>query len=107
MTFRSYKVALPFIMLQLIVSAIWFNCSKTTESPPGEKPMTIEQAQKKHQAKIMKLTGVVGIGIGEVRTEKVIKVMVVKRTPELEKKIPKQIEGYPVVIEETGKIQAF
>lgn len=69
--------------------------------------MTIEQAQKKHQAKIMKLTGVVGIGIGEVKTEKVIKVMVDKRTPELEKKIPKQIEGYPVVIEETGKIQAF
>ncbi len=69
--------------------------------------MTIEQAQKKHQAKIMKLTGVVGIGIGEVRTEKVIKVMVVKRTPELEKKIPKQIEGFQVVIEETGKIQAF
>lgn len=69
--------------------------------------MTIEQAQKKHQAKIMKLTGVVGIGIGEVKTKKVIKVMVEKRTPELEKKIPKQIEGYPVVIEETGKIQAF
>lgn len=69
--------------------------------------MTIEQAQKKHQAKIMKLNGVVGIGIGEVKDEKVIKVMVVKRTPELEKKIPKKLEGYSVVIEETGKIQAF
>lgn len=69
--------------------------------------MTIEQAQKKHQAKIMKLTGVVGIGIGAIKDQKVIKVMVEKRTPELEKKIPKKLEGYTVVIEETGKIQAF
>jgi hypothetical protein len=32
---------------------------------------------------------------------------VIKKTPELNKKIPNIIEGYPVVIEETGKIKAL
>jgi hypothetical protein len=34
-----------------------------------------------------------------------LKVLVIKKTEEIEKKIPKSIEGYQVVIEETGVIR--
>jgi hypothetical protein len=30
---------------------------------------------------------------------------VIQKTPELEQKIPRTLEGYPVVIEETGEIR--
>lgn len=67
--------------------------------------LTIEEVQKKHQNEIMKISGVVGIGIGEVDGKKVLKVLVIKKTSELEKKLPKSLDGYLVVIEETGVIR--
>lgn len=53
------------------------------------------------------MPGVVGVGIGAFDGKPVIKVLVVKKTPELEKKIPKMVEGYLVLIEETGEIRAL
>jgi hypothetical protein len=54
----------------------------------------------------MAIPGVVGVGIGAVDDKPVIKVLVVQKTPALEQKIPKMVEGYSVVIEETGEIRA-
>jgi len=69
--------------------------------------LTIEQAQEKYQDQWMAIPGVVGVGLGAVDDEPVIKVLVLRKTPELEQKIPKEVEGYPVVIEETGVIRAL
>lgn len=55
----------------------------------------------------MAIPGVVGVGIGAVDGKPVIKVLVTQKTPELEKKIPQTLEGYAVVIEETGEIRAL
>jgi hypothetical protein len=68
---------------------------------------TIEQVQEKYQDRWMAMPGVVGVGIGAFDGKPVIKVLVVKKTPELEKKIPKMVEGYLVLIEETGEIRAL
>ncbi len=68
--------------------------------------LTIEQVQEKYQNQWLALPGVVGVGIGELGKKPALVVMVVKKTPELEQKIPKMVEGYPVVIEETGEIRA-
>jgi hypothetical protein len=51
------------------------------------------------------IAGVVGVAIGAVDGQPVIK-LVIKKTPALEQKIPKMVEGYPVVLEETGEIRA-
>ena len=66
----------------------------------------IDTVKEAHVRELMALPGVVGVYIG--RTEKdepCIGVMVVKKTPELERRIPASLEGYPVVIEETGEIR--
>ena len=34
-----------------------------------------------------------------------IKIVVVEKTPELEEKLPKSLDGHPVVVEETGIIR--
>ena len=68
---------------------------------------TIQEVQKMHQDRLMSLPGVIGIGIGAIDDTLVLKVLVVKKTAELEKKIPKTLEGYRVVIQETGVIRAL
>ncbi len=69
--------------------------------------MTIEQVKEKHESKLMSIQGVEGVGIGEELGKPFIKVYVAKKTKSLETKIPKQMEGYPVKIEESGEFKAL
>ena len=69
--------------------------------------LSIEQVQEKYQEKLMSTPGVVAVGIGAVSDTLVLKVFVLKKTPELELKIPKTLEGYTVVIEESGEFRAL
>jgi hypothetical protein len=55
----------------------------------------------------MSIPGVVGVYVGLLEDDRTtcLKVMVVKKTRELERGIPKSLEGHPVVLEETGVIR--
>ena len=55
----------------------------------------------------MAIPGVTGIYAGLLPDDKTpcLKVMVVKITEELKKQIPQSLEGYPVVLEESGIIR--
>jgi hypothetical protein len=68
---------------------------------------TIEEVLKEHTSKLMSLPGVVGTGQGLCNAQPCIKVFVDRKTPKLEQRIPKNLEGYPVVIQETGKFKAL
>lgn len=111
MKIKIDKHSLIMLFLGIIAGILFTSCSKkTTEKYKGENQMlslTIEQVQKKYQDQIMELPGVVGIGIGAVDSQKVIKVLVIKKTKKLDQKIPKSLEGYSVLIEETGEIRAY
>ncbi|HEY6192511.1 MAG TPA: hypothetical protein VI215_09345 [Bacteroidota bacterium] len=66
----------------------------------------INLVKEAHSAELMALPGVVGVYVGALDDGKpCIGVMVVRKTRELEEKIPPVLEGYPVRIEETGKIK--
>ncbi len=54
----------------------------------------------------MKLAGVVGIAQGIHRGRPCILVLAAVASSELTGKLPKEIEGYPVRIEETGDFRA-
>jgi len=68
---------------------------------------TIEQVLEEHTDEWMSLPGVVGTGIGESEGKLCIKVFVIEITPELQQQIPSEVEGYPVIIEETGEFKPF
>lgn len=72
-----------------------------------EKPLRdINIVMKEHTQELMALPGVVGIYIGKTRDDQFcIRIMVEKKTKQLQKKIPKIIEGHPVEIDETGVIR--
>jgi hypothetical protein len=54
----------------------------------------------------MRIPGVVGTGIGLCGDTPCIKVLVVQSTDALQKAIPDSLQGYRVIIEETGVVRA-
>ncbi|NIO03134.1 MAG: hypothetical protein GTN74_00575 [Proteobacteria bacterium] len=55
----------------------------------------------------MSLPGVVGTAQGLCDDKPCINVFVIKKTLELDEKIPDSLDGYPVAIEETGEFRAL
>ncbi len=104
--------------LNMILFSIWvmvlsgsaLGCpQKTVDDYQGKKEMaakTIEAVLKEHTDEWMSIPGVVGTGIGECEGKPCIRIFVVKRTPELLKKIPSELEGFVVDVQETGEIRA-
>ncbi len=66
----------------------------------------INEVKEAHVAELMALPGVAGVYVSALDDgTPCIKVMVVKTSAELEKTIPKTLEGHPVLIIETGEIK--
>jgi hypothetical protein len=65
---------------------------------------TIDEVLKQNADRLMSAPGVVAVAVGECAGKPCLKVLVVKKTAEQMKKIPSMLEGYPVVVEETGPI---
>ncbi len=89
----------------LVIGLFLTNCAPPKQSPPPRKD--INGVLKAHERELMALPGVVGIAVGLLPDNKTLclKVLVVKETEELKNKIPKSLDGYPVVIEESGVIR--
>jgi hypothetical protein len=66
----------------------------------------INEVLRSHDRELMTVPGVVGVYVGVLDDEKTpcLKVMVIEKTPALEKRLPKSLEGCPVIMEATGII---
>ena len=75
----------------------------------GEEPaptMTAAQVIAAHDDSLLALPGVVGVYEGRNDAGvTVIRVMLAEATPETERQIPRRLDGYPVEIEITGRIE--
>ena len=58
---------------------------------------------------LLAIPGVVGVYVGLLDDGETpcLKVMVVERTPDLDAQLPEMLDGYPVIVEETGVIRPF
>jgi len=68
---------------------------------------TIESVFEKHRDRIMTLRGVLGTSIGRCMNEPCIRVFVIEKTKELLDQIPCTLDGYPVMVQETGEFRAL
>ncbi len=98
-------IALVAVLGGTVTSARQLVDGKQEQGLMAGKP--IETVLKEHTDRLMSLPGVVGTAIGVCEGTPCIKVLVVKKTPQLVNEIPQTLEGYPVVIEETGEIRAL
>lgn len=66
----------------------------------------IKTVQEAHAGTLMSIPGIVGVAIGELEDRTpCIQVLVVEETDDLARRIPKVLEGHPVVIMVTGEIK--
>lgn len=100
--------------MAFIISGVIFafvavtNANENVDNPQGENRMPakpIEEVLKDHTPELMAIPNVVGTAQSLCNGKPCIKVYVIKITPELEQKIPSELEGYPVEIQETGEIR--
>jgi len=67
---------------------------------------SIVAVKAKYDKKLMKIPGVVGVGIGKEKDEEVIVVLTDSLSVKSAKQIPKDLKGYKVILRETGRIHA-
>ena len=72
-----------------------------------ESRLNIEQVIEQHEADLMNINGVVGLGISECKKELCIKVYLENNTPELKRKIPTQLGKFKVDPEIIGSVEAL
>jgi hypothetical protein len=66
----------------------------------------VTEVMDRHTDEVMRVDGVVGIAIGALPDSSFcIQVLVRERSEAIVGKLPEEIEGVPVVIEETGEIR--
>ena len=67
----------------------------------------INAVLRDHDRELLAIPGVVGVYVALLEDGKTpcLKVMLARKTPEIEGAIPKTLEGYPVVSEVTGEIR--
>ena len=70
-------------------------------------PRPITEVLREHADALMALPGVNGVAQGEKNGETCVLVLVVELTDELRALVPDDLDGYPVVITETGEIKAL
>ncbi|HKZ22032.1 MAG TPA: hypothetical protein VJ165_02395 [candidate division Zixibacteria bacterium] len=105
----KFRAITKLIILSALLLICGLTCTKSKvdqQSKPDQmtnKP--IEEVLKEHTPHLMSIPGVTGTAQGELDGKPCIKVYVVKETEELKKQVPKEIEGYPVEIQESGVIK--
>lgn len=99
-------IAGAFVGLTLTSMGCEQQAKDVTQTQKAQPMKSIDDVIKVYADSMLAIAGVVGLyhGLDENR-KSCLKVMVVKKTAELEKRIPKQIEGFTVEIDETGEIK--
>ncbi len=68
---------------------------------------SVEEVKNRHEARLMRTPGVVGVGIGRSGGKPVIRVYVDKDTPKVRKAVPDALEDVPVEIVVSGPFKAL
>ncbi len=66
---------------------------------------TAYEVVRAHTPELMKIPGVVGTGEGEVKGSPAVLVLVSRRTSEVNRMVPKHLEGYPVEVRVVGDVR--
>jgi hypothetical protein len=100
-------IALSFILLPITCSAAIRSPVNQTRQQESMTQTDINTVLKDHDKELLAIPGVVGVYVGLLPDDKTpcLKVMVVKESEDLKRRIPKSIEGYPVLIEKSGVIR--
>jgi hypothetical protein len=92
----------------LALVALNFSCQENMAENNSPTPRRdINDVLRAHDKELLAITGVVGVYVAVLDDGKTpcLKVMLAQKSAETERKIPKMLEGYPVLLEVTGEIR--
>ena len=106
------RIAIVLLNVGAITAAdILTGCSYTgpSDHEKGQSlaDKTIEQVLKDRTDEWMAIPGIEGTAIGLSEGKPCIKIFTSRKPQEIQAKIPSTVEGYPVIIEETGTFRAL
>jgi len=113
---QQSRLAIPFNRRNLFPGMkIWRLCiglivglgfGRLMAESPSPKP-DINAVLAAHDRQLLDLPAVVGVYVGVLADGKTpcLKVMLARPTPDTERKIPREIDGFPVVTEISGEIR--
>ena len=68
---------------------------------------TMRRVLERHEQGVVSLPGVVGVAEGEADGRPCINVYVVGKSPEVTRQIPAHLEGWPIVVRESGEFRGL
>ena len=68
--------------------------------------MPISATIERHSGELLDIPGVVGVAEGISDGRPVVQILIARRTQELVSRLPRTLDGHPVVVIETGEIRA-
>jgi hypothetical protein len=104
----EFMTRLVFILMSISI----FLLSGAEGCSPMDKDVhasgkTIQQVQEENTSQWMAIPGVEGTAIGLYKGKPCIKIFSSKKTKDLRAVIPSTVDGYPVIIEETGTFRSL
>jgi len=88
---------------EIVILAAGTPGSPESGAPAAEAP-DAAQVKAEHEAELMAIQGVLGLGIGGSEDEPAIVVYLIDNNPQLLAQIPQELDGIKVIVEVTGPI---
>ncbi len=93
-------------LVMVVILAGGCGTSQQGENPVSQPTRDLSVVLAAHAPTWMAMAGVVGVAEGlDGQDKPCLRIYVIKLTPELKAQLPDHVEGYPVEIEESGKIE--
>jgi hypothetical protein len=88
--------------------AFAFACYRPTppDTSKGAPAMTINTVIQSHAEELLEISGVVGVAQGTHEGHSVVQILVERRTPELVARLPRTLDGYPVIVVQAGELRS-
>jgi hypothetical protein len=95
------------VLIALIFFSVRVQNMAQNSSPSPKRDINAVLAA--HDKELLAIPDVVGVYVGTLQDRRTpcLKVMLARKNSEAQRKIPKVIEGYPVVVEVTGETRAL
>jgi len=92
------------LLLTIVLSFVGTMMAQTSSSLPKRD---INAALIAHDKDLLAISRVVGVSAGDLSDQKTpcLKIVLARPTPDADRDIPRQPEGYPVIVEVNGEIR--
>ncbi len=105
---KKYSSFLMMAAVILVSIGILLTCVRKKDTRMiNERNRSVEQVFDTHRDSLLSIPGVVGAGIARLDGKPCIMVMIKKDSQIAPGQIPKELDGYKVVVDESGEFKAL